>query len=150
MKLRFTHLFSSLLLGSVMLHPLPAKSQEAEFHMNSRPYLGSECKATVRQLDNSFHREGVALEVDTFDVDRRFTSNGTNRAIGLSIEFRGIADSDRGRQVANRFMRADRILQTLAIGLIQTCESVQVVHFQLDGSDLSRKFAFVNNRLIEF
>ena len=47
-------------------------------------------------------------------------------------------------------MSADRVLQTLAVGFIQQCESVRVVQFQLDGSDLSRRFAFVNNQFIEF
>ena len=57
MKLRITHLLSSLLLGSIVLNSLPAKSQNAELHMNSRPRMSGECKASVEQIEDSLSQQ---------------------------------------------------------------------------------------------
>ncbi len=150
MKVRIVCLLSSLLLGSIVLNPLPAKSQNAELHMNSRPRTSGECKASVEQIEDSLSQQQVSTNVQTFDVDRRFSGDRSNRAIGLSIEFRPTAGNEQSHHVARQLMSADRVLQTLAVGLIQQCESVRVVQFQLDRSDLSRRFAVVNNQFIEF
>lgn len=142
-KKELTQLVSFACVLFMAQFPQPSQAQTSQAQ-TSRADAVQACRLALEEANTAIYDEHNAFinDASAVDLDDLYSSYPAQKPIGILLRVQG--------QSASEIMQSPQLLTALSTSLINRCQPLGMVTFQIDQTDWEATFGLMENQIVAF